>query len=250
VHGEDDPTRAADVQIKLQATSTFNSVSVFNAYQGTPSLALLQQYSVVFVFRYGGFQSTSGLGDVLAEYWDNGGAVVVAYNAVITLNAGRFGTALNGYILLDTSGATVENFDTLGTLVEPNSPLLIGVSTLTASFSRSSGAVINGGLVVATWSSGYPLVVRKYRDGRPLVALNMWPPSSDVVSSSWSGNGAAMMRNALLYATCTKTNTGLRRPPTLSPGPIPSCPSNIFTFAMSFHLFSLSVSCLMPPDNT
>ena len=208
VHGESDPIRAADVQTKLESTGAFTSVSVFNAYQGTPSLSLLQQCTVAFVFRLGGFQSTTGLGDVLAQYWDGGGAVVVAFNAVITLNEGRFGTALNGYILLDTAGTDDSSLNTLGTLIEPQSPLLIGVTSLTASYYRSTGAVINGGVVVARWSSGYPLVVRKFRNGRPLVELNMWPPSSDVDGSSWRGNGVALMRNALLYASCVKSNAG------------------------------------------
>ena len=204
VHGEDDSDRATDVQTKLQATGAFVSVGVFDALHNSPTLSLLRQYTVVFVFRNGGFLSTSALGDVLADYWDGGGAVVVAYNAVINLNDGRFGRAPNGYVLLDRSGSDDERSDRLGTLEEPQSPILAGVATLTASQYRSTGAVINGGVVVARWRSGYPLVVRKYRSGRPLVELNLWPPSSDASSSSssWRGDGAALMRNALLYASC------------------------------------------------
>jgi hypothetical protein len=206
VHGEDDPNRAADVQTKLRSTGAFTDVDIFSAYLDTPTLYLLQQYTVVFVFRYGGFQSTESLGDVLANYWDGGGAVVIAYNAIRTLNAGLFGTAANGYILLDTSSSDDFSSRTLGTLEEPSSPLLIGVQTLTvASFGRIAGAVINGGVVVARWSDDYPLVVRKYRNGRSLLELNMWPPSSDVDSRSWSGDGAALMRNALLYVSCTRS---------------------------------------------
>jgi hypothetical protein len=209
VHGEDDPNRAADVQTKLQSTGAFLSVDAFSAFSSTPTLPLLQQYTVVFVFRYGGFQSTAGLGDVLAQYWDGGGAVVLAWNAVITLNAGIFGISSNGYILLETTGYDDQNYNTLGTLVEPQSPLLIGVTSLSSSFYRSTGAVINDGTVVARWNSpSYPLVVKKSRGGRSLVTLNMWPPSSDVYSNSWSGDGAALMRNALLYATCKKVASG------------------------------------------
>jgi hypothetical protein len=206
VHGEDDPSRAADVQTKLRSTSSFTAVDVFSAYLDTPTLSLLQQYTVVFVFRYGGFQSTASLGDVLAFYWDGGGAVVIAYNAVRTLNDGLFGTAANGYILLDTSSSDDSSSRTLGTVAEPSSPLLIGVQTLTvASFGRITGAVINGGVVVTRWSDDYPLLVRKYRNDRSLLEINMWPPSSDVESRSWSGDGAALMRNALLYVACVRS---------------------------------------------
>jgi hypothetical protein len=203
----------SDVQTKLKATSAFTTVDIFDATSTTPSLSTLQPYSAVLVWcyydgsSYLGFASASGLGDVLAQYWDGGGAVVVASHAneYSTLQ-GRFGTGTNGYILIDGASPAGQEFpsDSLGTILEPQSPLMTGVASLSASTAiRSTGPVINGGVIVAKWASnGRPLVVRGVKAGRQLVALNMWPPSQSVAPNLWYGDGALLMRNALLYSAC------------------------------------------------
>jgi len=55
--------------------------------------------------------------------------------------------------------------------------------------------------VVARWGSGAPLIVRGVKDGRNLVALNFFPPSSRVAPNLWNitTDGAAIMRNALRF---------------------------------------------------
>jgi hypothetical protein len=189
-----------DVVQKLVGTGGFLSVDGINAKNGTPTAATLQKYGAVLVFSDSGFQDGATLGNNLATYFDGGGRVVIATftNASVPLN-GTFGDVNAGYLLIQPLGQE-EPSDSLGVIAEPQSPLVKDVKTLTAqSAFRSTGGVINGGVVVASWAGGAPLIVRGVVKGRNRVDVNLYPPSIDARNDFWSGDGAAILRNALLY---------------------------------------------------
>lgn len=167
--------------------------------QPTPTLAQLLGYSALLVFSdAGGFQDPVAFGNVAADYVDAGGKVVVAVfaNASIPI-AGRF--VSGGYLLLDPSGQN-QLTSALGAILEPGSPLMTGVASLDAQVAyQSAGGPINGGVVVAEWANGAPLVVRGVKNGRNRVDLNLYPPSSAARGDFWSGDGFRLMANALRF---------------------------------------------------
>jgi hypothetical protein len=194
-----DPIWNLDVQAKLEQTGAFVTVDVFDVSQGTPSVEALQDYSAVLVYTDALLQDAELLGDNLADYFDGGGRVVVAAfaNATVTLG-GRW--ASGGYGLIEPLGQAQSLESAPIGLTEPGSPLLSGVSSLTATAAfRSQGGPIQGGVVVATWGSGAPLIVRGAHAERARVDLNLYPPSGDVRSDLWRGSGAEILRNALLF---------------------------------------------------
>lgn len=203
-----------ELQSVLLATGAFTTVDSFPADLSTPSLSFLSNYTAVLVWQCSLFASASSLGDVLAEYWNGGGSVVATGLASQCLPdnlQGKFGTISNGYMLIDWSAPAEFPADSLGTVLEPESPLMNGVKSLTAVNGwRSTGAVINGGVVVARWASnGRPLVVRGTRAGRPLAVINIWPiPLFPGLPTSWVGNGASLLRNGLLYSVCAPCSAG------------------------------------------
>ena len=81
---------------------------IFDAANGTPTLAQLQAYNEVFAFSNNGWNNATGMGDVLADYEDAGGIVVVgtfAYdNRGPWLLAGRWMTG--GYTAFNPSAVT------------------------------------------------------------------------------------------------------------------------------------------------
>ena len=185
-----------DVQAKQLATTAFAAVEVFLASQGTPTLAQLQQYDVIFIFTDGGgFKDPVALGNVVADYYDVGGRVVLGTfaNASIPIT-GRFGTVANGYALI-TPGSQESPNDKLGQIVEPNSPLATGVTAfaMTGAY-RSPGALVNGGIAVIKWASGAPLIVRGVVKNRNRCDVNFYTPSN-----FWTGDGAILLRNCLLF---------------------------------------------------
>ncbi len=190
-----------DVQAKLMATGSFSRADLFDATSATPTLVQLQAYDTVLVYAQLSWHDAADLGDNLADYWDGGGRVVLAPLADSNVPVqGRFGDPANGYILISPAGLLAWN-DSLGTILEPASPLVDGVHTLTASQAyRSAGSAINGGIVVAQWQTGEPLIVRGKVKGRNRVDINMQPPSSDGAGvDGWTGDGDKVMRNALVY---------------------------------------------------
>ncbi len=212
---------ALDVQAKLLGTGAFAAVDILDGNAGTPTLAQLAAYDAVLVSSEADFADASLLGDRLAAYHDGGGGVVVAYGATHVASGlrwsqavrGAYGTPERGYALLDyASGGYMGPPDSLGEVLEPQSPLMAGVASLAASGAvRSTAAVVAGrGIVVARWSSGgrEPLVLRGAKGDRTLVELNFHPVSSSIESIFWTGDGAALMRNALKYSRCMPCGPG------------------------------------------
>ncbi len=188
-----------DVQMVLTALNFFTSVDVMDGTQNTPTLAQLQQYDAVMAWSNSGFKDPAGTGNVLATYFDQGGRVVIAVFANASIAITGNWTARQ---LIMPSGQEEPN-DSLGVVNEPNSPLMSGVTKLAATSAfRSTGGAINGGVVVAAWASGKPLIVRGVLNNRNYVSLNMFPPSASQTTGRndfWTGDGAAIMRNALMF---------------------------------------------------
>jgi hypothetical protein len=192
------------VQEMLRATGAFTTVDAFNAAGGTPTLLELATYDAILIFGAELISDAVALGDRLAAYHDQGGGVVVAGLANCAAHdevQGAWKSPANGYAILDYASCTkLDSADSLGNKLEPQSPLLTGVSSLSASpwGNRTSAPIINGGVVVAKWSSGAPLVVRGVRGDRTLVELTMYA----AYVPGWTGDGVVLMRNALKYSRC------------------------------------------------
>ena len=213
-----DISYAADVQENLNGTNSFTAVDLFDATFATPTSSQLGAYDAVLVFNNRSFSNGTRFGDLLAAYHDQGGGVVVAFLSKQqeqwsdSIFKSAYGIPANGYTIIDhISGDVTSTPESLGDLLEPWSPLLTEVASLEASLAyRSTAPVINGGIVVAQWGGDgrEPLVVRGVRGNRTLVELNFFPASSSVNPALWTGNGTALMRNALKYSQCMTCHAG------------------------------------------
>lgn len=192
------PTWPDDVQNKIASSSLFTTVDRMDVRVATPSLATLLSYDAVLVFSDAGFLDPTALGNVLADYVDAGGGVVSSTftNASVPL-AGRWAP---GYLVINPAGQTAPNAS-LGTIANQNHPIMIGVTALAATQAyQGTGAVLAGNTLVASWSTGGPLVATSNTlPGR--ADLNFYPVSSDSRADFWNtaGDGAKLMVNALLY---------------------------------------------------
>lgn len=197
-----------DVQAKLLGTGFFTTVDIINAQTVTPTLAQLQAYDSVIVWTNTTPLSSAALGDVLADYVDAGGGVVVAVFANSTTTAGRFlggrwlAQASTYEVIVSQGGNTSGTLQTLGTVLVPGHPLMAGVNTFsggTSSFRPTQTAVQPGATKIALWSDGKTLVAVGSNPRR--VDLGFYPPSNAVTSTWWDQNtdGARLMGNALVY---------------------------------------------------
>lgn len=208
-----------DITNKIAAVGFIPAVDLIPVYTGaTPSLAQLRNYQSVMVFSDYSFADPNAMGDVLADYLDQGGGVVVQPLAFAT-NGASYGLAgrisTNGYLPFT---ATTYAFVPGATLVKdlPSHPLLDGVNSLnsgTDGILNSPMYTNTGAFQAAHWNNGLALAGGQTDGAGRCAGLNFFPPSSDAYAPGWvsSTDGARLMANALLWSG--------RIPPTLLSAP-------------------------------
>lgn len=199
-----------DVQQKVAAAGSFAQVDavLIKSGQPTPTLAQLQQYAAVMVYSDATFTDGTALGNVLADYVDTGGGVVVCTFAFGGNLQGRLVTG--GYLPFNVASQDQPGNLTLVADL-PAHDILNGVGSFnggTASY-HNTGTLTPGAVQVAHWSNNRPLVGTKETNGHRVVGLNFYPPSSTVRSDFWNTNtqGGLLMANALNWAANSGPNT-------------------------------------------
>ena len=191
-----------DVRSKLLSTGLFEAVDLFDASVGTPSIAALRPYDAALVTNVGPWSDRSALGNVLKQYVDEGFGVV---QTTFTVNgvpnsdlAGGWDASYRSIVFSSTASGPA----TLGTLADPNHPILNGVSVFNGgqfSFRPNGTTLTPGATLIASWSDGKPLVAVGPKINR--ADLGFFPVSSDVNGSYWASNtdGVKLLGNALMY---------------------------------------------------
>jgi len=140
---------------------------------GTPTLQQLQHYDIVFAFDAGGlWNDPLAMGNVLADYEDGGGVVVVGdiawYNFGHWYLEARW--MFDGY---SSYGLTLQNLYDYNTacITGSSHPLLAGVSNLSAN-DRIGVTLTSGATAIAMWTDGPPAVAYKTNNGRTAVGIN------------------------------------------------------------------------------
>lgn len=163
LYGSDPSHVGDDVFSTISNAGLFSEIVVQVKCGGfpIPSLADLQEYSAVMVWSDCGFKPGSALGDVLADYVDGGGRLVVSTFAL----AGPPNQYLSprGRLITDeylpVTGAGTPRANS-GSLVAdlPEHPLLEGVNTFNAAHINRPLQVASGATLVAHWPGDVPLV--------------------------------------------------------------------------------------------
>jgi hypothetical protein len=206
VHNQKDSDALA-TQSELMATGAFAKIDTFNAAATNPSASYLLSYNaaLVVISGFSGLPLGAGLGNLLADYWNAGGIVVLTYSAFADENVkGTFGSLQNGYKLMTTTASSeVGGSDTLGLVSESTSPIMTGVKTLSVPSAWRSNVrtVSTGSVVVAYWGNGQLLAIRGKKNNRNIVTLNLFVPTG---AETWTGDGMLLIRNALLFSACGK----------------------------------------------
>src|SRR4029079_13638587 len=143
---------------EILAESGVSQVDLFDAGAAAPTLQQLQQYDIVFTFSNNVWQDAVAMGNVLADYEDQGGVVVVGNHAFANdggwLLQGRWMTG--GYRPFASTGQFNFSLNTAN-ITNPTHPLMQGVTSLSA-FYRNGVPLTSGASAVATWTDGPPAV--------------------------------------------------------------------------------------------
>ena len=214
----DEPTWLEDIQTKLMATNKFQSIDIVDVLNSTPTISTLLNYDSLLVFNDDSYDDRIALGNIIADYIDTGRGVVTS----VFETAGGFGYLHGrwhdeGYYVIDPGGQDEDTQLYLGTVLLPNHPIMVGVTTFDGGSSSyyGTGSLSPYTTLIANWTNGSPLIAEKSNkdNGDPIagrcVALNFYPPSSDVRVDFWNPatDGATIMANALEYAAAAVNYT-------------------------------------------
>jgi hypothetical protein len=213
VYAADHSAEMADVVAKLTASGLYSQVDNLSPVgcgsDPSPTLSTLEQYAAVLVWSDCNFNDGTALGNVLADYVDAGHRVVVATHGFLAGGSAIGGRLVSGGYLPLTIGGFASGVQEFLAADLPSHPLLAGVSSFdgnTFSIHDNSLSTTSGAVRVAHWTTDEePLVACKGN----VVALNFFPPSSDVGGPFyWNSatDGVRLMTNAL-GAPCVQTIT-------------------------------------------
>jgi hypothetical protein len=203
-----DPVYVDDVRTKLEAFGVFAEVDEFDATAGTPSLLLLRNYDAVLVMPDMDTDDPAALGDVLADFVDSGGGVVLSQfvmDHVAFQDWGRFED--EDYFVISPGGAASGGGPFGMTVLDGSHPILDGVSTFSGGTSsyRTVGATVPVEYdLLAIWDDGAstPLVAVGTIGGTRRADLDFYPPTSDTGRSDFVDPSTDAMRivaNALRW---------------------------------------------------
>lgn len=173
----------------------YGSVDYIDASTVLVSLTTLQNYTCVFTWN--NYQYIAGQGDILADYVDAGGKVVICGWAI---------TQCYGRIIDDPAycpmigGPNVNQSVDLGTTYPHD--ILDGVSAINGIYYWVTASMESGAIIIAENSVGTPLAA--INTGKSVIALNM--VAGDYIS--WSGDGWVLFNNSIEYLM---TNVALQR---------------------------------------
>jgi len=186
-------------QAELLATGRFSRVDLFDATSGTPTLATLQPYAVVLAYTNFTPSDATALGDVLADYVDGGGGLVLSTYAFSTpwSIVGRITTP--GYSPLIDAGLNGDISSSLSALV-PGDPVFAGVTLGAVSFFHNPNfahpGLAAGATLLATDDVGTNVIARS--NSSRIIGLNLFPGTSGQGDGANNQEFYKLLANALV----------------------------------------------------
>ncbi|KAN0027441.1 hypothetical protein ACTFIU_010395 [Dictyostelium citrinum] len=203
IGSEIEENRISELKISLYKMG-LRSIDHFNVF-GFKSLTVndLYQYDGILFFSYCGFRQKS-IGNILSDYVDSGGGIVIASYS----NCGK-GNRLEGRWLEEgynpfNDGITQRVYNLrMGRKNIPDHPILEGVERFGGglNISHSDSEMSSNSNLIAEWENERPLIVELSTKKSPIIGLNFYPPSNEFDPSSWDKNtdGLKILFNSLKY---------------------------------------------------
>ncbi|WP_440956934.1 BACON domain-containing protein [Methanosarcina sp. Mfa9] len=198
----------------LTSFPDIGTVNFFDAASGTPTLAELQQYDVAIVWSNTYYYDKVALGDVLADYVDCGGNVIIQVGSWYGPDFGLQGRIISeGYSPFVQDGVNGNHYSTasLG-LYNASHSIMADVNSVSDVY-RDSVVLTTGAELVAEWDDGEEFIATK----GPVVGINSWPGDGH----PWTGDYPIIIHNTVLWVIYNDSAPWLSESPfsaTVAPG--------------------------------
>jgi subtilisin family serine protease len=191
----------SDVETILDAYDDIEADVYPKADLPSITLADLEGYDIVFATNNTQWLASGGvepsvIGDLLADYIDDGGKVIVnqfAYSYDAWKLEGRFIDDQYGPFIPSTTDEEI--VATLGDILAPGHPLLDGVSELEYTGYVQNVSLAPGATAVAAWDNDELFLAANGN----VVALNLLPSLGNGGPLQWTGDLATLYENAVHY---------------------------------------------------
>jgi subtilisin family serine protease len=179
----------SNMKFLLSVYTDFETVDAMDIFENTPSLDTLLTYHAVLVSNDCPFANPVLLGNLLADFVDSGGSVVLTgFGFVEPLDIkGRF--QQEGYMPFQ-----IDDYDVgYGELYDHNltHPVMQGVDYAFGAYIAEDLKIAPGAELIAEWTNGSLFVAAK----GAVVGVNVF-----IGEWSWGGDIPRLLRNALVYA--------------------------------------------------
>ena len=181
----------SEIQAFLRAFPDVAAVDSFDGGSATPTLADLAPYGSVLVANDYPFPDPAAIGNVLADYVDQGGGVVLTLASFVAQWSlgGRLETG--GYMPLGGGTGPVGSAS-LGAF-NAQHPIMRDVTSAAGDL-LADASLMDGADLVASWNNGLPFVATK---GRHVAAVNVFV----ALSGYWTGDVARILHNAAFWSS-------------------------------------------------
>lgn len=155
------------------------------------------------------------IGDLLADYIDQGGKVIVnsfVYSYDAWKLEGRFIDEQYGPFTPSTTDANITT--SLGSILAPGHPVMQGVSTLQYSGFIQNVGLVAGATALANWANGDLFIAANNN----VVALNLLPSLGDGGPFQWSGDLPTIYQNAIHWLSGPSFVSAEPQQGTIAPG--------------------------------
>ncbi len=197
-----EPPTTLRAQIATQ--SEVASVQEFDACDGTPTAALLEENDLVVSMSDAPYADQSTYGNALADYVDSGGVVVqFAYDNWLdegeedgveyARSNGPTGRFESGGYEPFAPGENLNDETALGSF-DASNPLMQGVTQLESQY-NTEPSLAPGATLVAKWADGRDAIAYKGR----VVSVSAYPGDSSGVPEQWSGDFGRLTVNAVRW---------------------------------------------------
>ena len=190
----DSDASVAEVQTYLSSFPDITTIDIFEAQTGTPTLSYLQNYDAVLVWSNSVFDDAVALGDVLADYVDVGGGVVLGTFVWYGPSCDLEGRLIDEeYTPFVQAGSSLYSWSDLG-WYDAGHPIMTGVSSISGYF-RDDVSLTSGANLIAKWDDDHLFVAEK----GPVVGVALFPGVA--LSYNWTGDVPTLIHNSLVWTT-------------------------------------------------
>ena len=180
-----------EIQTQLLAFSDITVVDIFDTGFGSPTLAELEPYHAVIIANNSSFSDPVGLGDVLADYVDQGGGVIQTLASFVSgwSLQGRFMN--EGYAAFDLGEGPIGS----GAMsaFDATHPIMDGVTAVAGGL-LATAPLVQGAQWVADWDIGEAFVATQ---GDQVVGVNIFVAGS----GNWTGDLPLVLHNAAAWSS-------------------------------------------------